>query len=93
VQLVGIYLVFASLILPALAARRYAPRLRLMVGYLTGLGGYLAGLVLSAMFDLPTGAVIVVTLLLAMIVAALASLAAPVSARAPAGAEPAASSG
>jgi hypothetical protein len=34
-----------------------------------------------------------VTLLLAMIVAALASLATPVSARAPAGAEPAPSSG
>ncbi len=58
VQLVGIFLVFASLIAPALATRnlkRYAVR----VGYGVGLVGYLLGLILSAQFDLPTGAVIV----------------------------------
>lgn len=69
VQLVGVYLVFASLIIPALAAKRFATPLRLVVGYVTGLAGYLTGLVASSLFDLPTGAVIVVALL-AMLVAA-----------------------
>src|SRR5215813_9918055 len=45
VQLVGIYLVFASLIVPALAARRFAQPLRLAVGYVVGLAGYVAGIV------------------------------------------------
>ena len=58
VQLVGIYLVFASLIIPALAARHYA-RLRLAAGYALGAVGYALGLVLSALFDLPSGTVIV----------------------------------
>lgn len=82
VQLVGIYLVFASLIVPALAARRFAEPMRLAVGYAVGLIGYVAGIVASMVFDLPTGPVIVVTLLLTMIVAAVAALAAPKSARA-----------
>ena len=64
VQLVGVYLVFASLIIPALATRGLcsvssrAP-LRLALGYALGGGGYAAGLVLSAFFDLPAGAIIV----------------------------------
>ena len=69
VQLVGIYLVFGSLIVPALAARLYAERLRLVVGYSVGIVGYITGLVASSLFDLPTGAVIVVTLVLAFAVA------------------------
>jgi zinc/manganese transport system permease protein len=68
VQLVGVYLVFASLMVPALATRRLrltgSPRLR--VGFV----GYLAGLLLSAYFDLPTGAVVVWTLTLAGLAAA-----------------------
>lgn len=76
VQLVGVYLVFASLIIPALAAKRFPEGARLFVGYLTGLIGYVLGLVASALFDLPTGAVIVVALLATFVVmAALASLA------------------
>lgn len=67
VQLVGIYLVFASLIVPALAARLFPQRVRLAVGYAVGLLGYVAGLAASAYFDLPTGAVIVATLVLAFI--------------------------
>lgn len=82
VQLVGIYLVFASLIIPALAARRFAEPLRLGVGYVVGLAGYVVGLVASSLFDFPTGAVIVVALLGVMVLAVLASLAAPRSARA-----------
>lgn len=62
VQLVGIYLVFASLIVPALAARRFAPAWRLAIGYAVGVAGYVAGLFASSIFDLPTGAMIVVTL-------------------------------
>ncbi len=62
VQLVGIYLVFASLIVPALAARRFAPSARLFVGYAVGVLGYCLGLVASAASDLPTGATIVVAL-------------------------------
>ena len=82
VQLVGIYLVFASLIVPALAAKRYAERLRLPVGYAVGLVGYTLGLVASSLFDLPTGAVIVVALLIVFVVFALAARFAPPNARA-----------
>jgi zinc/manganese transport system permease protein len=85
VQLVGIYLVFASLIVPALAAKRFAERYRLAIGYATGLVGYVVGLAASSIFDLPTGAVIVVTLLLTFIVMVMVSLVVPVRLRAAAG--------
>ena len=62
VQLVGIYLVFASLIVPALAARRFSPRWQLPVAYVVGVVGYVVGLIASSAFDLPTGAMIVVAL-------------------------------
>jgi zinc/manganese transport system permease protein len=62
VQLVGVYLVFASLIVPALAARGQAERRRLPFAYAVGVAGYAAGIVASALFDLPTGPVIVVAL-------------------------------
>lgn len=62
VQLVGIYLVFASLIVPALAARRFSEAWRLPGAYFVGIVGYVSGLLASSMFDLPTGAMIVVTL-------------------------------
>lgn len=58
VQMVGIYLVFSSLIIPALASRR-ATRLRLAKAYAVGGLGYLFGLIASTIFDLPTGAVVV----------------------------------
>jgi zinc/manganese transport system permease protein len=78
VQLVGIYLVFASLIIPALASKRFADgKARLWIGYATGLAGYVSGLIVSSLFDLPTGAVIVVTLLAALIVAVIVSLMVP----------------
>jgi zinc/manganese transport system permease protein len=59
VQLVGVYLVFASLIVPALAVRNYPPALRLPVAYGVGITGYAAGLVISTVYDLPSGALIV----------------------------------
>ncbi len=58
VQMVGVYLVFASLIVPALATWRIANR-RMLYAYGVGISGYAAGLVLSALFDLPSGAAIV----------------------------------
>lgn len=61
VQLVGVYLVFASLIIPALATR-YFNKNRLVAAYLTSAAGYALGLALSALFDLPSGAVIVWTM-------------------------------
>lgn len=62
VQLVGVYLVFATLIIPALAARKAAPRRQLLLGYTVALGGYGLGLAASALTDLPSGALIVWTL-------------------------------
>ncbi|QIL21792.1 metal ABC transporter permease [Thermomonas sp. HDW16] len=59
VQLVGVYLVFASLIVPALATINMQGRTRLVAAYLIGLAGYIGGLVLSAVLDLPSGAMIV----------------------------------
>jgi zinc/manganese transport system permease protein len=69
VQLVGVYLVFASLMVPALATRSLAKH-ALAAGYAIGLVGYIAGLLLSAVYDLPTGAVIVWTLTFAGLAAA-----------------------
>ena len=63
VQLVGLYLVFASLIMPALATYFWR-RARLAACYLIGIGGYAIGLLASAFLDLPAGAVIVWTLAL-----------------------------
>ena len=62
VQLVGVYLVFASLIVPALATSAMKGRGRLALAYGIGIAGYVLGLVLSAVLDLPSGAMIVWTL-------------------------------
>jgi zinc/manganese transport system permease protein len=59
VQVVGVYLVFSSLIIPALATGRRAGKVGLAIGYGLGALGYALGLTLSAVFDLPSGAVIV----------------------------------
>ncbi len=59
VQLVGVYLVFASLIVPAVATRARADGRGLVTAFLLGLAGYAVGLLISALFDLPTGAMIV----------------------------------
>lgn len=67
VELVGVYLVFSSLILPALAVNRCPGRVPLLWAYLVGASGYLLGLWLSASYDLPAGAAIVATLALTAI--------------------------
>ena len=59
VQMVGIYLVFSSLIIPALAVRNWPESRKMLGAYLIGATAYVLGLVLSAIFDLPSGAVIV----------------------------------
>ena len=60
VQLVGVYLVFSSLIVPALAVRKVAHAgSALLQAYLIGAAGYALGLVASSLSDLPSGAVIV----------------------------------
>jgi zinc/manganese transport system permease protein len=70
VQLVGVYLVFASLIVPALATARLQGTRALAWAYAVGIAGYVAGLVSSAVFDLPSGAMIVWTLAACALIAA-----------------------
>jgi zinc/manganese transport system permease protein len=63
VQLVGLYLVFITLVVPALATW-YARGRRLAKGYLIGALGYAFGLLASLAFDLPSGPMIVCALAL-----------------------------
>jgi len=58
VQLVGLYLVFTSLIVPALATRTLT-RWRLLAAYGVAAAGYALGLLLSALTDWPSGPAIV----------------------------------
>ena len=58
VQLVGLYLVFATLIVPPLATRAMT-RGRLAGAWGVGAAGYAIGLVVSTLADLPSGPVIV----------------------------------
>ncbi|QYJ79268.1 metal ABC transporter permease [Shewanella acanthi] len=68
VELVGVYLVFSTLILPALALNKYRGKNSLFYAYIVGLAGYVLGLVISATMDLPSGAAIVATLALSALV-------------------------
>ncbi|MXR69228.1 metal ABC transporter permease [Shewanella sp. JBTF-M18] len=68
VELVGVYLVFSSLILPALAVNKLHGKGKWPLAYLVGLLGYGIGLLLSASFDLPSGAAIVATLAVSTVV-------------------------
>jgi zinc/manganese transport system permease protein len=71
VQLVGLYLVFATLIVPALGTR-YAARRRYLKAYAIGTLGYALGLLASLWLDLPSGAMIVWAMaLIAMLAAGL----------------------
>ena len=72
VQIVGVLLVFASLIVPALATLHAPRRWRLMVAFNIGTAGYLIGLVLSAVLDISTGAAIVCSLVLVALLSAVA---------------------
>ncbi|HEX5515207.1 MAG TPA: metal ABC transporter permease, partial [Gammaproteobacteria bacterium] len=77
VQLVGIYLVFASLILPALGARSTK------AAYVVGAAGYLLGLLASSWLDLPAGPAIVCALAFTAALSAAARYRQPQAARLP----------
>ena len=59
VQLVGVYVVFASLILPALAAVRV--RKPHLVAWLCGVAALLSGIAFAVAFDMPTGPIIILS--------------------------------
>lgn len=69
VQLVGVYLVFASLILPALAVRRGCNVRAPLWGVVLGAVAYAVGLLVSALGDFPSGPCIVVALALMALLA------------------------
>ena len=63
VQLVGLYLVFITLVVPALATW-YSRRRRLQKGYAIGALGYALGLLASLELDLPSGPMVVCAIFL-----------------------------
>ena len=78
VQLVGLFLVFTTLVVPALATF-YSRNARLPKAYAVGVIGYAAGLLVSVLTDLPSGAMIVCALVLIGIATALITRRAPAS--------------
>jgi len=62
VQLIGVYLVFSSLIIPAVAVSKIKNRNKILIAYACGGLGYISGLLISLITDLPTGPVIVIML-------------------------------
>jgi zinc/manganese transport system permease protein len=72
VEMVGVFLVFATLILPALAVHGLPERSGLPLGYAIGAAGYGLGLWLSVPLDLPAGPLIVCVLAGLALLAALA---------------------
>ena len=73
VQIAGVLLVFAYLIVPAVSAILFTKnfRKRLIIGWSLGLLGNFLGMYFSVQFDLPTGAAIVTTFGLIIAVAGL----------------------
>jgi zinc/manganese transport system permease protein len=59
VQLVGVYLVFTTLIVPAVAVYRFPAGRQLMLGMLLAAVSYAVGLALSAVTDMPASPVVV----------------------------------
>lgn len=59
VQMVGVYLVFASLILPAMGASGFPGGRGLLTGYGIAFAAVAGGLVVSVLTDLPSGPVVV----------------------------------
>lgn len=71
VQLVGVFLVFSTLIMPTLICTKLTGNKKYGVAYCVGLISYLLGLIMSANYDLPSGASIVWCLALLAALAAL----------------------
>ena len=68
----GVYLVFATLIIPALSTIKLkGTRSRLWATYLVAVAGYVLGLLGSATLDLPTGPLIVWALAVVGVIALL----------------------
>jgi zinc/manganese transport system permease protein len=65
VQLVGVYVVFSSLILPALATARLSAPHRTPIAMLCGIGAVTLGITASVLTDAPAGCVLVLTYALA----------------------------
>ena len=74
VAIAGVLLVFCYLIVPSVGAMLWAARIgpRLAIGWVMGVLVSMLGMYFSVMFDLPTGATIVCTFGLVLIVMALA---------------------
>ena len=73
VQLVGVYLVFTTLIVPAVAVYRFPAQQQLLLGMLLAAVSYAAGLALSAVTDMPASPVVVWAMVMIGIVLHLAS--------------------
>lgn len=73
VQLIGVYLVFSSLVMPAIATARLSDRAALVTALLIGIAAYASGLLLSLPSDLPSGALIVWTMLVCAAIGKVAS--------------------
>ncbi|MBM3645459.1 MAG: metal ABC transporter permease [Alphaproteobacteria bacterium] len=63
VQVIGVYVVFATLIAPALAASAFTERRAAPMAITSGIAGYLAGVSASVWGDWPTGPCIVLALI------------------------------
>ncbi|PIR34230.1 MAG: hypothetical protein COV36_01200 [Alphaproteobacteria bacterium CG11_big_fil_rev_8_21_14_0_20_44_7] len=72
VQLVGIYVVFASLILPAIAAYKY--KSKLPIAWSCGILSVIMGIVVSTLWDFPAGNVIVLSYAISSILILYAKL-------------------
>jgi zinc/manganese transport system permease protein len=62
VNLIGVYLVFASLILPSLATAELSQH-RQFKAYMISLASFFTGLIASYFWDMPSGPAIVITML------------------------------
>lgn len=74
VQLVGVYLVFATLIIPAIAGFGLSASRGLTLGYALGAMAYVAGLLLSVPTDLPSGPLIVCAMAMLAVLSGLVRL-------------------
>jgi zinc/manganese transport system permease protein len=72
VQIIGVYLVFATLIVPALASIATHPNKQIVTGFVIGITGYVLGLLASLSADLPSGPVIVLALVVTAVTARIA---------------------
>jgi len=79
VAIAGVLLVFCYLIVPSVAAMLFAERIgpRLAIGWIMGVAVSMLGMYFSVQFDLPTGATIVCTFGLVLMVMALARVMLP----------------